>query len=43
MYKQFKTNIDPIIVHTFDMWFKVRKRPKIQNDVKMLKWVTYYS
>ena len=35
--------MDPVTVHTLDLWFKVLKMYKIQNDAKILKWVTYDS
>lgn len=43
LYKEHKTNMDPITVHTLDLWFKVLKMNKIQNDAKILKWVAYDS
>ncbi len=43
LYKELKINMDPITVHTLDLWFKVLKIYKIQNDAKILKWIAYDS
>lgn len=36
-------NMDAITVHTLDLWFKVLKIYKLQNDANILKWVAYDS
>jgi len=41
LYKELKTNMGPITVHKWDLWFKVLKIYKIQNDANIIKWVAY--
>ena len=41
LYKELKINMDPMTVHTLDLWFKVLKMYKIQNDANIFKWIPY--
>lgn len=43
LYKELKINMDPVTVHKLDLWFKVLKIYKLQNDANILKWVAYDS
>ena len=41
LYKELRTKMGPITVHTLDLWFKVLNIDKIQNDANTIKWVAY--
>lgn len=42
-YKKSKLQLDPIIKFTLDIWYKIVKKYKLENDIKILKWVAYDS
>ena len=40
-FKKVKSQLDPITKFTLDIWFKIVRKYKLENDIKILKWVVY--
>ena len=42
-FKSKRQQLDPITQFTLDTWFKIIKKHKLENDIKILKWIAFDS
>ena len=42
-FKEMKQHMDPVTSFTLGIWFKIVKKYKMDNDIKILKWVAFDS
>ena len=42
-YKENKQHIDPITLFSLDIWYKIVKKYKLEEEIKVLKWIAFDS